>query len=272
MKDKQEFFETLAQLDEQPYRDYSRIMGDYDFGRYILRITRAPTDPSEGPLVFLVRVPASVSGYPPKLYASNIRRTALEDLLARKLAAAVERVSAYDESGIARRRLFAPRPGQKILPRSAVVVADDYIEARIAVRLPEREGLILAVEAQDVFFRQLPDVVSEALIYCNLDEQETALFVERMEDADAIRQMLPTRGMVAFIAEGSRLARSPSGDTPASDAQPLLVDEAVAAEFDAPNGGRIRGLGIRAGLTVVLGDMRSGRPELIRAIAAGIYN
>jgi len=46
------------------------------------------------------------------------------------------------EAGVARRRLSIATPGQKILPRTAVVVTEEYVEARIYVDLPSQNGLI----------------------------------------------------------------------------------------------------------------------------------
>lgn len=47
-------------------------------------------------------------------------------------------------------------------------------------------------------------MVNASLIYCNLDEREVEQFVDLMEDADAVRQALPTRGMISFVAEGAQ--------------------------------------------------------------------
>lgn len=272
MKDKQEFYDLLAEVEGQPLREYARIIGDYDFGRFVVRITRTPSEPSDAPMVFLARVPAAVSAYPPTLFSTALRRTALEDLLARKLAQAIDRVASFDDQGIARRRLIPAYPGQKILPRSTVAVSDDFIEARLAARLPSRGGLIDSAEAQDLFFRQLPMVVNDALIYCNLDEAQAAAFVECMEDAATIRDLLSTRGMIAFVADGARLSRNSGSDLPAPTAPAFAIDPPSLVEFQVPNRGRIRGLGIRSGLTVVIGDALSGRIDLMKALAAGIYN
>jgi predicted ABC-class ATPase len=273
MKDKQEFFELLGDIDGRDFSEYNRIIGDYDFTRYVLKITRVPLEPEDPETLFVVRVPMQVAGFPPNLYATSIRRTALEDLLVRKVADALATVTAYDDDGISRRRLFVAPPGQKILPRSAMVVADDYIEARLTVNLPARKGVILGEEARHVFFEQLPAVVNASLVYCNLDEAEVGRFVDLMEDADAIRQSLPTRGLIGFVGEGSCLARKEHSDKPDPDRDvPLAIREDLLIEIEVPNKGRVRGIGIPAGITVILGDAYSGRTELMKALAAGIYN
>lgn len=273
MKDKQEFYALLGDIDGRPFDDYNKIIGDYDFARYVLKVTRIPMEADDSSTLFVVRVPSAVAGFPPNLYTTAIRRTALEDLLVRKVTDAISRTTAYDHQGISRRRLFVAAPGQKILPRSALVITEEFIEARLSVQLPARDGRILGEEARHVFFEELPAVVNAALIYCNLEETEVHQFVDLMEDADAIRQALPTRGLIGFVAQGAFLTRLDNSDKPDYDRDvPFVIPEEMQVDVEVPNTGRIRGMGIPSGITVILGDAYSGRTELMKALAAGIYN
>jgi predicted ABC-class ATPase len=273
MKDKQEFHQLLAEIDGKDFSEYARLIGDFDFSRYVVKFNRVPGEGEGTSVLFVVRVPQAVAEFPPHLANTPIRRTALEDLLTRKVAAAIEQQSVYDGGGVSRRRLTIAEPGQKILPRSSLLVADEFVEARLVCNLPSRQGRILADEARDVFFRELPAVVNAALIYCNLDEHEVDRFVDLMEDADAIRQALPTRGLISFVGEGALLARRDRSDQPDySCDQPLQIPEELRTTLEVPNAGPLAGLGIPSGITVILGDAYSGRPELMKALAAGIYN
>jgi predicted ABC-class ATPase len=107
-----------------------------------------------------------------------------------------------------------------------------------------------------LFFEDIPAVVSASLVFCYLDESELKTFIETMEDADAIRQALPKRGLAAFLAAGDTI--DVAGD--------------MAIEMETPNAGRIRGVGIPNGITLIIGDRNSGRSELVRALATGVYN
>lgn len=273
MKDKQEFYQLLADIDGKDFSEYASIIGDFDFSRYVVKFNRIPAEGEGTSVLFVVRVPQMVAEFPPHLTNTPIRRTALEDLLTRRMAEAIERASGYDAEGVSRRRISIAVPGQKILPRSALVVADEFVEARLTCNLPSRNRRILGAEARDVFFRELPAVVNASLIYCNLDEREVEQFVDLMEDADAVRQALPTRGMISFVAEGAQLTRSDRSDLPdAVRNQVIEVPESLRLTVEVPNAGNLRGLGIPSGITVILGDAYSGRPELMKALAAGIYN
>lgn len=273
MKDKEEFYNVLTEIDGLQGQEYARLVGDYDFSRFILKIMRVPQHDLSEPGMIIVRIPQSTAGFPPHLFNTPVRRTALEDLLTRKIADYQLKLARFRDDGTARRHLLICAPGQKILPRSTVMVMDDNIEARIYVHFPLKDQLIHGTAAKQVFFDDLPEVVGQTMIHCNLDQAEVERFVDIMEDADAIRHTLSTRGLVGFVAEDSLLPRVGNSDLPDYERDSFIsVADAVRLEVEVPNAGTVKGFGIPAGITLILGDDFSGRQELLRAIADGIYN
>lgn len=273
MRDKEEFFSMLSGIDGKDFAEYAQLIGDFDFSRYVLKINQIQREGDGKATLFLVRVPQIIAGFPPDLFSTPVRRTALEDLLTRKIAAKIEAIARYNEQGVSHRRISIACPGQKILPRSSLVITEEYIEARVYVDLPAVRGRIAGDAAKEVFFEDLPSIVNAALIYCNLHEGEAEDFTALMEDADQIRQVLPTRGWVSFVAEGALLARAGRTDLPDYDRLvPLTVSEELAVDVEVPNAASVRGFGVPSGVTVILGDVYSGRVQLMRAIASGIYN
>jgi len=273
MRDKKEFHNILMAIDGADYSEYEKMIGDFDFSRYVLKLGSGQGGLDAGPTLFVVRVPQIIAGFPPHLFNTPVRRTALEDLLVRRIANYIEMLSHYDGEGLSRRRVAIASPGQKILPRSALAVTEEYVEARLYINLPESHGCIVSESVQEIFFDDLPGLVNAAMIYCNLDTQEVAEAVGLMEDADQIRQVLPTHGLVGFIADGSHLSRMDDTDFPDYGAMTSFrVPESDCMSIDTPNNNAVAGLGIPAGITLVLGDEYGGRKDMIRAIAAGIYN
>ncbi|MCX6995946.1 MAG: hypothetical protein NTV49_02410 [Kiritimatiellaeota bacterium] len=273
MKNKEELYSKIEQINQQEAKQLQQLIGDYDFARYVLRISRIDEPAETQHSLLVVTVPQIIAGFPPQLMETPVGRTALEDLLTRKVAEEIDKIAAYDEDGISRRRLHITRPGQKILPRSSLVITEEYVQARVYIRLPLRDGRILGPDLNALFFEILPIVVNAALIYCNLDENEIAAAVSLMNDADHVRRLLATRGWVSFVADRARLCRAGNTDRPAVEhANPLVVDETLARNVDVPHAGALRGFGVPTGLTLILGDAYSGRAELMRAISAGIYN
>jgi hypothetical protein len=113
MKDKQEFYQLLADIDGKDFSEYAGIIGDFDFSRYVVKFNRIPGEGEGTSVLFVVRVPQMVAEFPPHLTNTPIRRTALEDLLTRRMAMAIEKSSGYDAEGVSRRRISIAVPGQK---------------------------------------------------------------------------------------------------------------------------------------------------------------
>jgi predicted ABC-class ATPase len=263
MRDKREFVSILKDIDGKSAGEYARLVGDFDFTRFVIHARRAPAivdGCAQG--LFVVHVPQMIAGFPATLITTPIRRTALEDYLARRISAAIDTRAARSGHGGASAIRIA-RPGPQILPRSSIVMARDFVEARLTIRLPLRDGAVSATDAEGIFFTDLPEIVNDSLIYCYQDDADLTRFVDRMEDADHIRQQLARRGLVSFLAEGSRFSSArPALDLPAEG----------LTTMDVPNARTVRGLGIPTGVTLIIGDPYSGRKELIAALAAGTYN
>jgi len=281
MKDRKQFYNLLAEIDGQPFAEYEKMIGDFDFARYVIKCPKLDMASDAINPVFTIRIPQSVTELPGHLFDSPVRRTALEDLLTRNLSEAVEQIAHFDESGCARRNILVASPGQKILPRTSVVVTKEYIDASVRIALPykiatndSQDGRFVDAEtAQKIFFEDLPEIVGSSLFFCNLDLVEIENVVHTMEDADRVRQTLSTFGLVGFVGEGSLLAREPESDFPdENEIVPFEVREEALTEIDVPNAGSLKGLGIPMGLTVVLGDAASGRTDFMVALAAGVYN
>jgi len=278
MKDRKEFYNLLTEIDGKPFSEYERLLGDFDFARYVIKCTKIGIERDAENPVFNIRIPQSIAELPGHLYDSPVRRTALEDFLTRNVSDAAARIAHFNESGWARRNIIVAEPGQKILPRTAVLVTKEYIDVRIRIALPYKvyasgERLVDAEMARKVFFDDLPEVISSSAFFCSIDLEEVENFVNGMEDADRVRQTLSTLGLVSFVGEGSLLAREQDSDLPDYDnIAPFEIAEATQTEIDVPNAGKIIGLGIPVGLTVVLGNAANGRKDFMSALAAGVFN
>ena len=148
------------------------------------------------------------------------------------------------------------------------------VELRFIVGLPAGGRSILGRQAAEMLCEDIPQIVSQSLEYANLNAAECRRHVETVEDADWLRQQLAENGLVAFVADGSILPRRTGVDN-----SPLL-NNAVAfqsppslkVEFNCPNRGRISGMGIPAGITLIVGGGYHGKSTLLRAIELGVYN
>lgn len=281
MKDKKEFYNLLTALDGQPYAAYEQLEGDFDFNRYVVKCHGIDLDVDAELPIFTIRVPQTIAEIPDYLFDSPLRRTAMEDLLLRRMASNVEAIANFDHNGIARRAIVVASPGQSILPRNALQLTKEFIEVCVQIILPVRMEVVDGVSevvvdgemARELFFDDLPEVVSNSLFFCNMEVEGAEQLVNGMEDADRLRHHLMSSGYIGFVAEGAMVGRMKGTDFPDYERlEPVSVDAAVSVDVEVPHQGAVRGLGISSGLTVILGEADSGRVEIMDALAHGIYN
>lgn len=84
----------------------------------------------------------------------------------------------------------------------------------------------------------------------------------------ALRAALPAHGLIAFVGDGARLARGGDGG-PLAGCRPWRTPRAARTTIDLGTLGRVRGLGIRTGVTAVAGAPYHGKSTLLAALAAG---
>ena len=263
---------NLLQLDGRGYKAYKEIKGKYEFPNFTLVIDYVQGDPFALPSQFRVLVPQGVAQFPPQLYQTRTREIALRDYLTRQFEQAARDVSS--RCGTGKSGLIAiARTGQEILERTSAFIDDEIVEVRFLVGLPARGRRILGRQAVEMLCEEIPEMV-ETLNYSSLDSQRIQQHVETAEDADWLRQQLPQRGLVAFIANGAILPRR-SG----VDARPLLekaipwqTPDSLSVQFTCPNRGLIEGTGIPVGITLIVGGGYHGKSTLLRAIELGVYN
>ncbi|MDB9312237.1 ABC-ATPase domain-containing protein [Spirulina sp. CS-785/01] len=264
---------TLNRLDNASYKAYKDIKGSYDFEDFTLIIDHVQGDPFAAPSKFRVKVPQSLANFPPKLFTSPSREIALRDFLTRQFDEAAKTLSS--RRGTGKSGLIAmAKLGQEVLDRTATFLNDKEIEVRFVVGLPARGRRILGRQAAELICEDIPEIVDRTLFYDSLNPKKIRQQVETVEDADYIRSQLPERGLVAFVANGAILPRrSGVDDRPLKDnAIPFQSPPSLEVEFDCPNQGKITGMGIPQGITLIVGGGYHGKSTLLRAIEVGVYN
>lgn len=264
----------LLKLSGKGYKAYKDIEGVYRAPDFALYIDHVQGDPFAPPSRVRVRVKQRDAGFPPDTYSTKSRRIALADFLTRQFAAIAERVewrTGTGHSGL----IAIDKPGQEILERTSVVITEEYVEARFVVGLPAKGRRILGPEAVELLCRKVPHVVRGSLFFHKLNREKLYLHILTSEDADWLREQLPKRGLVAFIADGSILPRRSGIDDrplPPEKAVPFHSPESLRIEFFLPNRGLVKGMGIPEGVTLIVGGGYHGKSTLLNAIQLGVYN
>ena len=167
-------------------------------------------------------------------------------------------------------------PGQVVLPNTAVHVRQDgSLEARFTVGLPAAGRRVLGRAADQLLGDALPTLVDATLRFAAHDPLDVARHAEASEDADALRDQLPERGLVAFLADGSLLPRrSGADDHPLDREQAALFRSppTFRVVLERPNGSPVPGMGVPRGVTLLVGGGYHGKSTVLDAVARGVYN
>ena len=264
---------TLRQLDGSSYKAYKDIKGSYEFPDFTLIIDHVQGDPFASPSKLIIKVPQSVAQFPSSLYSSTSRTIALEDYLTRQFADAAKASSAHRGTGKSGLISIAFL-GQEVLPRTSAFINDEFLEIRFLVGLPARGRSILGIQAKVMLCEDIPDIVDNALKYKALNGEDIQKQVETIEDADWLRQQLPSQGLVSFIANDSILPRNSGVDPrPLKDNPlPFVSPPSLEVSFNCPNRGKITGMGIPMGVSLIVGGGYHGKSTLLKAVELGVYN
>ncbi|MBI3079695.1 MAG: ABC-ATPase domain-containing protein [Deltaproteobacteria bacterium] len=264
---------TLGRIDGRGYKAYKDLEGSYQAGEFLLHVDHVQGDPFAAPSRIRVQVPQERAQFPRGLFSTPVRRLALRDYLARAFARAIEAV-VRRRRGMGTSGLIAvDAGGQEVLDRSAVGMDPRMIEVRFVMGLPAAGRSVLGREAEAMFCTELPQIVRRALFFANLPAAEVEAFVDCVEDQEALRAALGERGLVAFVGDGAILPRR-SGVDERPLGQGAVAFEApssLAVEVPVPNRGRIRGMGIPQGVTLIVGGGFHGKSTLLRALERGVY-
>ena len=263
----------LRRMDGRPYGHYRDLRGRryaLGLGGGDLHFEYVQGDPFASPSRLRIDWPAALD-LPGWAYAGRNARRACADFLQRTLRPALAGAAGGAGSGKSGLLEIAPA-GQEVLERTGVVVdAEGSVRVRLCAGLPAAGRRILGHAAVELLARRLPAGLRS--VTDMLDRDALRVHVRAVEDQVALRAQLRERGLIAFLAEGSVLPRRSGADArPLAAALPLRVPAALAVELDAPHAGRLRGLGVRAGVTLIVGGGYHGKSTLLQALALGVYD
>ena len=93
------------------------------------------------------------------------------------------------------------------------------------------------------------------------------------EDQQVIREEILKRNLSAFVANGSILPReSGISSRPMKNGVPFRSPKEMEVEIELPHRGKITGMGIPCGITLIVGGGYHGKSTLLNALEVGVYN
>ncbi|MED5074252.1 ABC-ATPase domain-containing protein [Anoxybacillus geothermalis] len=265
--------QRLRSIDQKGYKAYKTIEGTYSFPLFTLAIDHVQGDPFAEPSKVRVIMPRAKTALAAEWTNTKPRRVRCEDVLARRVHRELRqwplRARGSGKSGL----VLIDAPEQKVLERTAVQVTDETVTVCLSVGLPANGRRILAKEAEAIFFEQIPSVIERAVY--GLREEDIRAAVELADQQHAIRRYLREHGLVAFVANGAVLPReSGVSDKPLQrGAVPFQSPPELEIAIPVPHRAEpIKGMGIRKGITLIVGGGYHGKSTLLQALEHGVYD
>ena len=273
MKNSEELRQQLRSINRKSYPAYKGLKGLYHFGNYILSIDHVQGDPFASPSHVSIQISHRDTGFPVEYYKDTLTVTTLCDYLTRQFEKQVSQYSFRAKGSGKSGLLTVSHCGQEILSRTACEITEKGITARFFVGFPANGRTINATELEKILFDFLPVCIQKSFFYSSLNAKELQNYIELAEDQEFIRQTLPAKNLCAFIADGSILPReSGISSRPMKASIPFTSPDSLRISINLPHKGKITGMGIPKGITLIVGGGYHGKSTLLNALELGVYN
>lgn len=275
MQTSTELRSLLKRIDHRGYPAYKDTRGMYQFPGYVLSIDHVQGDPFASPSKVSVHVKGKTAAFPQELYQDTHQRIALQDELTRQFGRRAEQF-AFKAKGSGKSGLISvSRCCQEVLERTACRIDPATGDAvlRMEIGFPANGRTINARELEKILFDFVPECVKHALFYKNMDAKRLRAIIDLAEDQHYIREMLPKMGLCAFVADGSILPReSGISPRPMKGGVKFRSPEELKVTMELPHRGKITGMGIKKGITLIVGGGYHGKSTLLKALELGVYD
>ena len=280
MRDADELIRKTKSLDGRSYGGYKQLIGQWSFGDFTFSIDRVQSDPFAPPSACRILVPLDTTQIPAEIARDQLGQIAAGDFLARR---ARKIFGARRSGGKSEAQLRIAPVGQEILPRSSVTLSEDGLELRVQVPFPAAGRRILGRNFARFLDYDLCELVYKTVCFGEDDGPDLAdltRHIHTLKDHVALQKILHERGWVAFVADGALLARASGiSDLPMKDAVPFRLPTVLGEDapsplvqtVEVPYSGKISGMAIPEGITVIVGGGYHGKSTLLEALERAVY-
>ncbi|MGL4676283.1 MAG: P-loop domain-containing protein [Brevinema sp.] len=264
----------LQRFHKCKYPLYQGLLGEYNFGDFIMVVDYVQADPFAPPSKITLKIPFEKTHFDLWFIDTPVRCYSFCDILGRILAAQIRSLT-KDDKGSGNGGFCGIRYGaQKVIESNAIIVKDQHIECRILAGLPGFGRTIAGIEAQEFLLQEIPKVVRQSF-FDKAHHVEIKKFVCLTEQQHYLREECRKRGIVSFIANGSILARASAvSDKPMSHQKAIVFQSPKELEttITLPDGLVLSGMAIPKGITLIAGGGFHGKSTLLSAVSHAIYN
>jgi predicted ABC-class ATPase len=270
----QELINLITSLDSKGYKSYKALQGkSYGFGLFDLTFEHVQGDPFAAPSRLSIKIGLQSAGFAKTHYENPLRKLALEDHLLREVNLRTHQCRGKIKGSGRSGEIAVQAPGQKIIRRSGMQIRNDILILTLFAGLPGDGRRVLAKECVKLFSQILPPVWEECLLAKSLDLNKVQQALETLEDYSALSQLLNQNQWAGFVSDGSLLPRlSGISDLPLKKGAVLFsAPEELSAEVQLPHAGKVRGMPIPLGITLIVGGGFHGKSTLLKAVQDAVY-
>ena len=274
MKSAADLKTELLKINRKPYPAYKGLKGEYDFKQYTLFIDHVQGDPFASPSRLHVRLTGRQSGIPKSCCDNLDKRIAFADYCLRAFGKCVSKYS-FQAKGSGKSGLICVSEcGQQVLERTSCRIGEDgSILLRMEIGFPANGRTINSNELMKIFYEYLPAAVEKSLVFANMNEVKVKQALDLYEDQTALLAICKEKGWISFVADGSVLPRE-SGVSERPMKKPVLFysPESMREEVVLPHKGRMTGMAVKEGVTLIVGGGYHGKSTLLKSLETGIYH
>ena len=270
----QELLNQITSLDGKGYKTYKNLQGkSFSFGLFQLTFEHVQGDPFAAPSRLSIKIGLKTAGFSKTHYENPLRKLALEDHLLREVDRHVQKCRGKIKGSGRSGEVAVQSPGQKIIRRSGMQIKNDSLMLTLFAGLPGDGRRVLAKECVKLFSEILPPVWEESLLAKSLDMNRVQRALDTLEDYSALSQLLAKNNWASFVADGSLLPRASGvSDLPLKKGGVIFsAPEELSAEVHLPHSGKVRGMPIPLGITLIVGGGFHGKSTLLKAIQDAVY-
>lgn len=274
MKTASDLRNELKRIHRRPYPAYKDLKGSYRFKGFTLVIDHVQGDPFAAPSRLHITLSGKEAGFPKDYWENQNKRIALADYCLRQFGKKAGKY-AFMAKGSGKSGLISVSAcGQQVLSRSSCIIGEDgSILLRFEVGFPANGRTINSTELEKILFEYLPDCVEETLLYRTIHKKRAREVQDLYEDQEYLRLLCIKKGWIAFVADGSLLPRqSGISQRPMKEATLFYSPESMREEVILPHKGKVTGMAVREGITLIVGGGYHGKSTLLKALETGIYN
>ena len=263
----------LESIDRRSYPAYKDARGSYDFSDYVLTIDHVQGDPFASPSKLSIFIPHQKAGYPSDSFDTPWKQTALEDYLVRQFYQEIAKYN-FKAKGSGKSGLIATsHPGPEVLSRTACECSAKGITVRFECGFPANGRTINSGELIKILFDFLPRCAKSVLYFKNRRPGEVQAVIDLAEDQQFIRGELGRLNLVSFVADQAILPReSGISSRPMKGSVPFVSPQSMRVKLNLPHHGPITGMGLKRGITLIVGGGYHGKSTLLKALESGVYN